>query len=52
MKELQMGGISIPQHPYNKALRAIPISYPGIAMLNADADVRFRTHELRRRSGV
>jgi hypothetical protein len=42
VQELQMGGTSIPQHLYNKALRAIPISYPGIAMLTAGNGSRLK----------
>jgi hypothetical protein len=34
-----------PQHPYNKASRAIPISYPGIVMLMANVDARRSKHD-------
>jgi hypothetical protein len=42
----------IPQHPYKKMARSIPISYRRIAMLIADNDGGWNAHEPRRRSGM
>ena len=44
-------GSTVPQHPYNKALGSIPISYPGIAILVVGNGSRWNTREPRTPDG-